>query len=99
MTFKSVNTFLDGVIDFCHYCHHWDRKRIRQVLNNTIDEIGLLSELKQIFCSDDPLTSAIRVGRTEVVTYLTKDRTNCYDSGNVALAASLGNLSSSSAWL
>ena len=92
MIFWSVNTIPDSVIDFCHYCHHWDRSRIRNVLNNTIDEVGLLSDLKQIFCSDDPLTSAIRIGRTEVVTYLAKDRTNCYDPVNVAFAAYEGKL-------
>jgi len=93
MTFWSVDTIPDGVVDFCNYCYHWDRERIQHILNNTNEEVDILSELNQIFCSDDPLKMAIRTDRTEVVKYLAKQRTNCSDPDIVALAAFKGNLS------
>jgi len=53
-----------------------------------------LSELKEIFChsTDDSLMSAIRRGRTEVVEYLTKYKTDNENPCFIALAAYLGNI-------
>lgn len=100
MTFWGVHTFPNGIIEFCHNMNCLDRKaihlnmttKLESILNSKL-EVGFRSELKEIFCSKDPLMSAIRVGRTEVVEYLSKDSDKCSDPTYVACAASKGKLS------
>ena len=91
MSYWSVDTFPAGAIHFCQYCN---RKKLLRILNNVIDEVSFLLELKEIFChpADDSLTSAIRRGRTEVVQFLAKRRVNMYKPEYIALASYLGKL-------
>ena len=91
MSYWSVDTFPAGAIHFCQYCN---RKKLLRILNNVIDEVSFLLELKEIFChpADDSLTSAIRRGRTEVVQFLAKRRVNMYKPEFIAFASYLGKL-------
>ena len=68
--FWGVHTIPDGFIEFCNNTQK-NQDKLMLYLTTAL-EVGFMSDLKQIFTSDDPLISAVRMGRTEVVRYLAK---------------------------